>query len=299
MVERYRRADAPDQGPVAESWEISDRGDGMSVVADGPWAGHTLRSLMQDHGEALVGKAHAGGVFPLLIKLIDARETLSVQVHPDDEDARQGRGDAKSEAWYMIDAMPGSCVFRGFVPELKRDLAEASLTDGTIGDLLQRVPVAAGDIVYVPGGTVHAIGRGCQLLEVQQNSNTTFRIFDWHRVGADGKARELHLKQAREVIHWESDQTHSPADEGRCVTPFFSIEPRELGKRALSVADPLKSFTVIFVEEGEIVFQCKQGEFGAVAGSTWLLPAALRPVKVARVSGAPARVVIIRGRPGG
>lgn len=291
----YGRRDAPAEGPVAESWEVSDRPDGMSVVAGGPWDGRTLRSLIEEHREALLGKSPAGPVFPLLIKLIDARETLSVQVHPDDVTASQGMGEAKSEAWYILRAEPGACLYRGLKAGVTAAQAERSLTDGSMADLLERVPVDAGDIVYVPGGTVHAIGAGCLLLEVQQNSNTTYRIFDWNRVGPDGKPRALHIEEARKVSHWETADTHSPAEDGRCETPYFTIEPCVLGKRALSIADPLKGFTVLFVEEGPVKIQVGEEEIMADTASTWLIPAALRKVKVARPGEDAARVVLIRG----
>ena len=294
MVERYARSDAPGAGPVAESWEVSDRPDGMSVADGAAWNGATLRALIAANPETVLGRT-ARDVFPLLIKLIDARETLSVQVHPDDASAAAGLGEAKSEAWYVLAAEPGACVYHGFLPGVTREAAEKGCFDGSVASLMRRIPVSPGEIIYVPGGTVHAIGAGCLLLEVQQNSNTTFRIFDWNRVGPDGKPRALHLEQARQVIRWETPESHSPSEDGRCVTPYFSIEPRELGKRALSLADPLKGFTVVFVEEGPVRWQWADGEIEAAPGTTWLFPAALRKIKVARVADVPGRIVIIRG----
>jgi mannose-6-phosphate isomerase len=296
MVELYGRSDAPATGPVAESWELSDRADGMSVAGTGPLAGQTLRSIIAEHREAILGRTPAGEVFPLLIKLLDARETLSVQVHPDDESARQGHGEAKSEAWYVLHAVPGACVYRGLRPGVSPAEAGQSLTDGTLADKLERVPVDAGDLIYVPGGTVHAIGAGCMLLEVQQNSNTTYRIFDWNRVGPDGQPRALHLDAAGQVARWNTADTHPPADDGRCVTPYFTIEPCAVGRRAMSVADPLRGFTVLFVEEGPVLLVAGGVEQHVAPGTTWLLPAALRQVKVSRVDReTPARIVLIRG----
>jgi mannose-6-phosphate isomerase len=299
MAQRYYRDDAPATGPVAESWEVSDRADGMSVVTGGELDGASFRALMEEHRDEIMGPSITREVFPLLIKLIDARETLSVQVHPDDESASRGLGDAKSEAWYVIAAGPGACVYHGFMPGVTREAAELGFRDGTVAEMMRRISVSPGDIIYVPGGTVHAIGAGCLLLEVQQNSNTTYRLFDWNRTGPDGKPRPLHLEQARQVIHWETAEHHSPSEDGRCVTPYFSIEPRELGKRALSLADPLKGFTVVVVVDGPVLLQYPAGETIAPAGTTWLIPAALRKVKAVRHDSNPGKLVIVRGsRPG-
>lgn len=298
LLERFGRADAPAAGPVAESWEVSDRSDGMSVVTAGSWTGQTLRALMTDHRDALIGKAACAGPFPLLIKLIDARETLSVQVHPDDAAAARGLGEAKSEAWYVLDAKPGACIYRGFRPGTTEAEARQALAEGRVADLLVAQSVTAGDTIYIPGGTVHAIGAGCLLLEVQQNSNTTYRLFDWNRTGPDGKPRALHLEEARQVIHWNTDEQHAPAEGGRCVTPYFSIEPVTLGKRPASLADPLRGFTVLFVEEGPVRIESAAGPVIASAGTTWLIPAALKPCKVSRHENEPGRVVIIRGAKG-
>lgn len=296
LVARYDRQDAPGEGPVAESWEVSDREDGMSVVSGGPWAGRTLRSLIAEHRDALLGPACPSGAFPLLIKLIDARETLSVQVHPDDETARQGLGEAKSEAWYVLQAGPGAFVYRGLRAGVDPARAEQALGDGTLADYLERIPVTAGDFIYVPGGTVHAIGSGCLLLEVQQNSNTTYRIFDWNRTGPDGKPRALHLDEARKVIHWTpSKEVHAPAEDGRLVTPYFAIEPCVVGKHPVPVTDPLKGFTVLFVEEGPLTLLANDVETLAATGTTWLLPAALRKVKVVSPGPSSGRMVLIRG----
>jgi len=295
LVERYARTNAPATGPVAESWECSDRSDGMSVVASGSMAGQTLREIMTENRDDVIGKAVCPGPFPLLIKIIDARETLSVQVHPDDEAAALGIGEAKSEAWYVLDAKPGACVYRGFRPGVTEKEMNAALKDGSVADLLVRQSVVPGDTIYIPGGTVHAIGEGCLLLEVQQNSNTTYRMFDWNRLGPDGKERALHLDEARKVIKWETDESHQPAEDGRCVTPYFSIEPVVLGKRPVSLTDPLRGYTILFVEEGPVRIDTPNGSTIAATGTTWLIPAALKGGKVSRHENEASRVVLIRG----
>jgi len=295
IVERYGRTDVSSAEPVAESWELSDRKDGMSVANGGSTDGQSLRDLLESNRDAVIGKSVCAGPFPLLIKLIDARDSLSIQVHPNDEAAARGLGEAKSEAWYVLDAAPGACVYRGFRPGVTSEDLQVSLRDGTLDRLLVRQSVVPGDFIYIPGGTVHAIGAGCLLLEVQQNSNTTFRLFDWNRVGPDGCPRDLHLDEANQVIVLESDDVHQPAEEGRCSTPYFSMETLNVGGRPLSVSDPLKGFTVIFVEEGSITIRHPGGECVAISGSTWLLPAALKNTKVVRHGTDPARIVLIRG----
>ena len=295
LVNKYARTDAPASGPVAESWEVSDRSDGMSVVASGPWAGRTLHELLAQHGEALLGKMSQPGHFPLLIKIIDAQKDLSIQVHPDDQTAAQGFGEAKSEAWYVLDAAPGACVYRGFLPGVTEADFDQALRDGTVDELMARQSVVPGDVIYIPGGTVHAIGAGCLLLEVQQNSNTTYRIFDWNRKDANGQPRELHIDQAKKVMMWETVEMHQPAEEGRCITPYFTIETLNVANRPLSIKDPLKGYTILFVEEGAVKIRSPEGDTLAEAGTTWLIPAAMKNVKALSGGVDSARVVLIRG----
>lgn len=295
LVDLFQRTDAPSECPVAESWEVSDRAEGMSVVSGGAFDGLTLYRLLAEHAQAVLGTAVGSPVFPLLIKLLDANQALSVQVHPDDESAAKGLGEAKSEAWYVLDAKPGACVYRGFHPWVTLEHFDQAVRDGTVVDLLIRCSVTSGDMIYIPGGTVHAIGAGCLLLEVQQNSNTTYRVFDWNRKDTTGKSRELNIEQAKKVIHFNSDESHSPAEDGRCITPFFSIEPVNLGKRPLSLSDPLKGYTIIFVEEGAVSLQYPGGACIAGCGTTWLIPAALKNCKAARHESDSARIVLIRG----
>jgi len=188
------------EGPIGETWEVVDRADENSVVAEGPDEGATLRALVEEYGEALLGASPAtkDGRFPLLVKYIDASQNLSVQVHPDEETAERlgGGAEGKTEAWYVVDVAEGGALYVGLRPEVTRERF-AEIADGPgVVDALQRWDVRPGDCLLVPGGTVHAIGAGVTILEVQQNSDTTYRIWDWGRVGLDGKPRETHLDQA-------------------------------------------------------------------------------------------------------
>ena len=198
--------------PVGETWEIVDRAAENSVVAEGAQRGRSLRELMETHADAILGDAPAGkeGRFPVLVKYIDASENLSVQVHPDEDSAGRlgGGAEAKTEAWYVIDAAEGGALYCGLRPDVRAEdfgriarstsisPASPDSSGGEIVGALARWEVRAGDCMAVPGGTVHAIGAGVTILEVQQNSDTTYRLYDWGRVGLDGRPRETHVEQA-------------------------------------------------------------------------------------------------------
>jgi mannose-6-phosphate isomerase len=283
IIRLYHRPEPA--GTYAESWEVSDRPEGMSVVGHGPLAGATLQELVDRHGPALVGADAPAGRFPLLIKLIDARERLSAQVHPDDEGARRHGGEAKTEMWYLLDADPGARVFAGLRPGADERTLRDAIRTGDFERLLKEVPVQKDDAVFMPGGRVHAIDAGCFILEIQQNSNTTYRLYDWGRTDAGGRPRPLHLEEALRVIRWDDAQPVKwtprrlgflAANElweiGRC--PYFRLERLRLQEDWESAMDG-RSFHVLFVASGAV------GVTGAgttellPAGSTVLMPAAL------------------------
>ena len=193
------RTDLP-AGPVGESWDLADHPRGMSVVAEGPLAGTTLRALMEQHAQDLMGPTWKGQEFPLLVKLIDANDRLSVQVHPDDELAQRlkigPRG--KTECWLFLN--DGGEVYIGLKPGVtQQDFAEA-LATGTVEGCLNRFTARRGDFAFIPARTVHALSRGCLIYEVQQTCDVTFRAFDWNRLGLDGKPRALHREEALATI---------------------------------------------------------------------------------------------------
>jgi mannose-6-phosphate isomerase len=204
----------PAGATIGESWEVSDRPGDESVLANGPLAGQTLRQLMEQHGRELLGSSQPadGGRFPLLCKILDARDTLSVQVHPPSRQRGYGAtgprdnsqfptpnsqdvplGDPKTEMWYIAAADPGAELYAGLKRGVSRADFERRIQDGTVAECLQRIPVQAGDSMFLPSGRVHAIGAGLVIFEIQQNSDTTFRVFDWNRMGLDGRPRELHV----------------------------------------------------------------------------------------------------------
>ncbi|HDP34036.1 MAG TPA: mannose-6-phosphate isomerase [Candidatus Hydrogenedentes bacterium] len=196
-------------GAIGEAWLISDHPACESVVAEGEFAGETLRALMDSDGVSLLGslaKPTVHGRFPLLLKLIDAGDVLSVQVHPDDEQAaRLGEADAgKTEMWHVLDADSDSVMISGLRDGVTREAVFEALSSGDISRLVRSFPVAAGDSVFVAAGSAHAIGAGILLAEIQQNSNVTYRIFDWNRLDDQGAPRELHIEKALSALSFEN-----------------------------------------------------------------------------------------------
>jgi len=191
----------PEPGPYAESWQLVDRGADQSVVAAGPLAGTTLGSLVQTRGVDLLGRHAPRAAFPLLFKFLDACQDLSVQVHPDDvRAAALGTPDlGKTEAWYVIDAVAGSRIYAGLRAGVTRDHLAEALRAGRCDEVIHSFPVQAGDCVFIPAGTVHAIGAGLLVAEIQQSSDVTFRLHDWNRVGPDGQPRALHVEAGLEA----------------------------------------------------------------------------------------------------
>lgn len=189
-----------DLTPVAESWELSCHKDGPSVAADGCYAGMTLREIVEKE-PALMGKnCEKFADFPILVKFIDAKDNLSVQVHPTDDYARRVEGEfGKTEIWYVMDAEPGATLIYGFNRELDEAEFRQRLADSTLDEVLNFVPVKKGDTFFIPAGTLHGIGRGILIAEIQQNSNSTYRVYDYGRIGADGKPRPLHIDKAIDV----------------------------------------------------------------------------------------------------
>jgi mannose-6-phosphate isomerase len=289
----YKRSE-PD-GIYAESWEISTHPDGQTPIANGPLAGKTLRDLLPEHKTALLGSNIKGDDFPLLIKLIDARDRLSVQVHPNDANAAAVNGDPKTEMWYFLEGDGTAQIYCGLKPGIGKEEFLLAMENKTFAGILQSIPARKGEAVFVPGGRVHAIGAGCLILEIQQNSNTTYRIYDWDRVDASGKGRELHIDKALKVIDWENNGDPRCKVNGSEIktSPYFRLDRFELsakktfpmigpersergpetsGQRPQGVA---KSFHALFVAEGSGTISWDGGEEKLSPGQSWLVPAAL------------------------
>ena len=188
-----------DMTPLAESWECSVHPDGPSFVSNGQYKGKTLKEVLDEHPEYIGTKAN--GVFPILAKFIDAKKDLSVQVHPDDEYARENENDnGKTEMWYIIDADEGASLIYGFKHKVTKEILERAIERGELDKHLQKVEVHKGDLYFVPAGTVHGIGKGILLAEIQESSNVTYRVYDYDRVDKNGKKRQLHFDKAVQVM---------------------------------------------------------------------------------------------------
>lgn len=193
-----------DMSPLAETWECSTHPDGPSIVASGAFAGRTLAAVLRDHPEYLgTHPKSAGGELPVLIKLIDAKKDLSIQVHPTDEYAREHEGGqpGKTEMWYVLDASGNARVVYGLHRDTDAGLLRGSIEDGTVEKYLQKVPVKKDDLFYIEAGTIHAIGAGTLLAEVQESSNLTYRLYDYDRSDRNGRKRELHIDRALEAAN--------------------------------------------------------------------------------------------------
>ena len=203
-LERLYQKNLPPRAPIGESWEISDRPGDASVIANGPLAGKDLRWLMENHAAEILGDAKpaAAGRFPLLCKILDAREKLSLQVHPPTDKAKKLKGEPKTEMWFITDAAPDASLYVGLKRGVTRAEFEKKIADGGVADCFHRIPVKAGDAMFLPSGRVHAIGDGLVIFEIQQNSDTTYRVYDWGRVGLDGRPRQLHIEQSLRSIDW-------------------------------------------------------------------------------------------------
>jgi mannose-6-phosphate isomerase len=246
-LERLYGKKIPAGQPTGESWEISDRPGDASVIINGPLAGKDLRWLMENHAAEILGgaKPAAAGRFPLLCKILDAREKLSLQVHPPASKAAELKGEPKTEMWYIADAAPGASLYVGLKKGVTRAGFEKQIADGTVADCFHRIPVKAGDTMFLPSGRVHAIGDGLVIFEIQQNSDTTYRVFDWNRVGLDGQPRELHVAQSLASIDFNDFEPKLVASK---YLPAAGFAFRHL------VQDPLFEVQeIVFENSGSLV----------------------------------------------
>lgn len=263
---------------VAESWELSAHKDGQSIIADGPHQGLTLTAYLDAVGKGVLGTCcEKYDYFPLLIKLIDAKGDLSVQVHPSDEYALAHEGEyGKTEMWYVLDCDEGASLYYGFTRDVSRAEYEQAIKEGRLTEILNRVDVKRGDVFFIPAGTVHAIGAGILICEIQQNSNTTYRVFDYNRRDKDGNLRPLHVEKALEV----SDLRKSPAlpdiGDGADVLlaecRYFSVRRLRVDGEAVLRAGS-DSFIALTVTEGEGRLIHEGGETSFVKGESLFIPA--------------------------
>ncbi len=200
-LEGYLGRKLPASGPIGESWELVDRAEAQSVSIGGPWAGKTLRQLIETHATEIMGPAWPKGrPFPILVKWLDCRDRLSVQVHPPAGIAQRLGGEPKTENWYFGRTDAGAAVYAGLRAGVTRESFEQAIAAGTVDRCLERLAVRDGDSLLIHSGTMHAIDGGNVILEIQQNSDTTYRVYDWGRLGLDGKPRALHVRESLECL---------------------------------------------------------------------------------------------------
>lgn len=285
----------PPGPPVGESWEISDRPGDVSIVANGPLAGTSLHWLVEHHPEELLGGARLeAGRFPLLIKLLDAREKLSLQVHPPAAQAARLGGDPKTEMWYVAAADPGAELYVGLNRGVTRVEFERRIADGSVADCFHRIAVRPGDAMFLPSGRVHAIGAGLVIFEIQQNSDTTYRVFDWNRLGLDGKPRDLHVAESLASIDFNDFE---PAliqprfkDKGGVryrplvTDPLFSVEAFEMSPGA-SQALPAHTPQIIACLKGGLKVAGGGVSIRLAPGGFCLVPASLDDTVITPVDG--------------
>lgn len=282
-IKQLRGDEVPD-GPIGEAWDIADQDRGMSVVASGPLQGTTLRDIVQQEPEALIGTCHDGGDFPLLIKLIDANDRLSVQVHPDDELAQElGVGNrGKTECWYLMGE--GGELYQGTAPGVDRDEFARAIQEDRVAETINSFQTHDGDFFFMPARTVHALGTGCLLFEIQQSCDVTFRVYDWGRVGLDGKPRQLHIDESLQTIDFsEGDfgptatETVTLPDGGTqrdlVTCPYFSVSQRT-GTSISGGSDDGEHCTIVICLAGEGNLGTNGGSVPLIPNRTFLVPAA-------------------------
>lgn len=241
---------------VAEAWVLSTHKDGAGIVLNGEYSGKTLTEAVAEFGPDCLGEnGKKFSYFPILIKLIDAKDYLSVQVHPDDEYALRVEGEyGKTEMWYIVDCEDGACLYYGFKNEISKDEFRKSIADNTITDVLNKVPVKKGDVYFIPSGTIHAIGSGILIAEIQQNSNTTYRVSDYGRLGADGKPRPLHIDKAVEVTNLTPPPAVADLPEGVLAEcDYFKVRIFDTEVEKEIEVDE-SSFTALLCLDGEVSF---------------------------------------------
>jgi len=253
-LKRLFNKDLPPDELIGESWELADLPDDKSKIADGPIAGMDIRQLLNEHGLALgFTDEQCKSPFGLLIKFLDANDVLSVQVHPDDKASGLFTGARpKTECWYVLEAEPDSVIYRGLKPQVNREKLTKSLNEGNVEKLMNVYPARKGDFHFLPAGTIHALGAGVVVAEIQTPSDTTYRLYDWNRKDKQGRGRELHIEQALTSIHYSDNPPTddkvigAKSDEHKTLINIGN----SLGKASLLVKCPYFSVAYVSYENG-------------------------------------------------
>ena len=274
-----------------EAWLISGYNDEQSVVSDGFLEGNELNELLEVYMEELVGDnvyERCGNEFPILVKLIDSRDWLSIQVHPDDQLARKRKlGNGKTEMWYVLDAGEDSELISGFNRKMSKGEYLDHLENNKLREILNFEKVHAGDVYYIPAGRVHALGPGVFLAEIQQTSDTTYRIYDWNRLQPDGTFRELHKEEALDAIDFEIPEKYRTEYEVKhnetselISSPHFTTNLISLNKALKKDYSLIDSFVIYLCVEGDFVLEHRDGKIPVSAGEALLIPAVLNEISI-------------------
>ncbi len=290
-IKNVLKQDVGDLPNCGEAWVLSGVKGEQSVVTNGFLAGNELNELVEIYMGDLVGEKnfeHFGDQFPILVKILDANDWLSVQVHPDDELAKKrGLGNEKNEMWYIMDAEKDAELICGFKKELNKNEYLKYFEGGKLKSILNYEKVESGDVLYMPAGRVHALGPGLLLAEIQQSSDTTYRIYDWDRVDAEGKSRELHVDEALDALDFTMKKKYKTSyreveNETSSIlkTPFFNTNLINLDQGLVKDYAPLDSFVVHLCVEGEYILKFEGGLEQVKAGEVVLIPAMLNDIHI-------------------
>ncbi len=274
---------------IAESWELSTHKDGRCTIAEGPCAGASLADFIKEK-DCLGKKAVGQDELPILIKLIDAKDNLSVQVHPDDDYALQNEGDfGKTEMWYILEAEKGAQLIYGFKEDITKEQFKSYIEKNTLTDVLNVVDVVPGDVFFINPGTMHAIGKGIMIAEIQQSSNVTYRVYDYGRVGADDRPRELHIDKALQVTSLKKAEdaktkytlkTSNGYQRGNVAScKYFNVDLLDIYDHAELIADE-ETFHSLLIVEGEARVYSGQDELKVSKGDSIFIPARYGAYKV-------------------
>ena len=276
--------------PIGESWELSGLPGHESLVVNGLLAGNTINELLEIYMDELVGAKvfeQFGNEFPLLFKFIASSDTLSIQVHPNDEMAAAHNAMGKTEMWFVIDAEEGSELILGFNKQMDKESCLAHIENNTLETVLNKVKVKKGDVFYIPAGMVHAIGKGILLAEVQQASDITYRLYDYGRVDNNGQARELHIEEALEAINFDDTFDAKVGYQEKNNTPiplvscdYFTVNLYQLDNPLIKDLSEIDSFVVYMCLDGACTIKWDAGELPLCKGETVLVPAEMREVEL-------------------
>jgi mannose-6-phosphate isomerase len=277
------------EGLVAESWELCCHSDGISIVSNGIYAGRTLGSLLDEYGYDVIGNTYNNGCkdFPLMVKFIDANDKLSVQVHPDDVYAAANEGESgKNEMWYVLNAKPGASLIYGLRPGVTKEVFRKAVSQNNVDKCLNTVKVKSGDFFYIPAGLVHAVGEGILLAEIQQNSNLTYRIYDYNMVDNTGKPRALHIEKALDVIDFCGKErkkakktlayniNNSAAVSVLAAGPYFCAEIYDISGMIMQDTGGEQFHIYVFIN-GSGSINTGAGSFPVEKGDTVLVPSSI------------------------